>query len=196
MCNVKITSVHLTRAGFKKRVLQRFPVRSRGQRSSPACPDPPLHREPPQRAQTLHFSQLLQRPPGTAVCVAPPPPLPTPVVGEGCALRKTGALLAIGRVEPQRPAWLGCRRPLLAASRIKHRNFEVFEVRETPTLQRPGSPFHPRDTCALVSVGRLPYSAQFPGGAHTRVTGICGQQAARMFPHLQGLQWRRNPENS
>ena len=160
-----------------------MPGPSTSQRTSPACPNPPLLPAP---AATSWDS---------CVC-GPPPPLPTPVVGEGCALRKTGALLAIGRVEPQRPAWLGCRRPLLAASRIKHRNFEVFEVRETPTLQRPGSPFHPRDTCALVSVGRLPYSAQFPGGAHTRVTGICGQQAARMLPRLQGLQWRRNPENS
>ncbi|CAI9149611.1 unnamed protein product, partial [Rangifer tarandus platyrhynchus] len=40
------------------------------------------------------------------------------------------ALAAIGRAEPQRPAWLGRGRPLLAASRIKHRNCEVFEHRK------------------------------------------------------------------
>nr|XP_020725223.1 spermatogenesis-associated protein 31E1-like [Odocoileus virginianus texanus] len=40
------------------------------------------------------------------------------------------ALAAIGRAEPQRPAWLGRGRPLLAASRIKHRNCELLEHRK------------------------------------------------------------------
>ena len=178
MCNVKITGVHLTRAGFKKRVLQRFPVRSRGQRSSPACPDPPLLSAP---TATSWDSCLCAPIPRRRLRLYPQEDRSSPCNREGGAPKAS-------------LAWAPAASP--RTSRIKHRNFEVFEVRETPTLQRPGGPFHPGDACALVRVGRLPYSAQFPGGAHTRVTGICGQQAARMLPRLQGLQWRRNPESS
>ena len=153
-----------------------------------------MDREAPQRALTLHFSQLLQRPPGTAVCVPLPPPCPRRRLRLCPQEDRSSPCNREGGAPKASLAWAPVASP--GTSRIKHRNFEVFEVRETPTLQRPGGPFHPGDTCALVRVGRLPYSAQFPGGAHTRVTGICGQQAARMLPLLQGLQWRRNPESS
>lgn len=71
----------------------------------------------------------------------------------------------------------------MGVSRINYRN---FEVRETQILQPSGVRsvlfFTLGVTCALVSVGRLRYSAQFPCSVYTRVIGTSGEQAARMLP--------------
>ena len=71
----------------------------------------------------------------------------------------------------------------MAVSKINYRN---FEVRETQILQPSGVRsvlfFTLGVTCTLVSVGRLPYSAQFPCSVYTRVIGTSGEQAARTLP--------------
>ena len=143
VCNVEVTSVHLTRASFKKRALRRFPVRFHGYRTPPR----------PHRARTLHFSPLLQQPHGTVACLhACTRPLwggwlPLSNSCSQCLFRlspqEDRSSRCNKRAEPQQLTWLGRGRALMAASRINYRNFEVFEGREIQILQRSGVPFHP-----------------------------------------------------
>lgn len=143
VCNVKVTSMHLTRTSFKKIMLRRFPVRIHGF-SSPACPDPPLLSSP---AATLWDSCLC------AACLhacARPLWAGWRLLSNSCSQRlfrlspqEDRSSRCNKRVEPQQLSWLGRRRALMAASRINYRNFEVFEVRETHILQCSGVPFHP-----------------------------------------------------